>query len=44
MITLNNLLVGPLARLPWRVQTKLLAAFLAIVSLLIAILAPSSSD
>jgi signal transduction histidine kinase/CheY-like chemotaxis protein len=37
MITLNNLLVGPLARLPWRVQTKLLAAFLAIVSLLIAL-------
>jgi signal transduction histidine kinase/DNA-binding response OmpR family regulator len=32
----NNLLVGPVARLPWRVQTKLLLAFLAIVALLIA--------
>src|SRR5215475_8243360 len=32
-----NLLVGPVARLPWRVQTKLLAAFLAIVALLIAL-------
>src|SRR5437588_6440599 len=37
MIALNNLLVGPVARLPWRVQTKLLAAFLAIVALLIAL-------
>jgi signal transduction histidine kinase/CheY-like chemotaxis protein len=37
MIGLNNLLVGPVARLPWRVQTKLLAAFLAIVALLIAL-------
>jgi signal transduction histidine kinase/DNA-binding response OmpR family regulator len=36
MRSLNNLLVGPVARLPWRVQTKLLAAFLAIVALLIA--------
>src|SRR6202030_2544720 len=37
MMRLNNLLVGPVARLPWRVQTKLLAAFLAIVALLIAL-------
>jgi signal transduction histidine kinase/CheY-like chemotaxis protein len=37
MIRLNNLLVGPVAQLPWRVQTKLLAAFLAIVALLIAL-------
>ena len=37
MTSLNNLLVGPVARLPWRVQTKLLAAFLAIVALLIAL-------
>jgi signal transduction histidine kinase len=37
MIALNSLLVGPVARLPWRVQTKLLAAFLAIVALLIAL-------
>jgi signal transduction histidine kinase/CheY-like chemotaxis protein len=37
MSALNNLLVGPVARLPWRVQTKLLAAFLAIVALLIAL-------
>ncbi len=37
MIRLNNLLVGPVARLPVRVQTKLLAAFLAIVALLIAL-------
>src|SRR5437016_4318659 len=37
MIRLNNLLAGPVARLPWRVQTKLLAAFLAIVALLIAL-------
>jgi signal transduction histidine kinase/CheY-like chemotaxis protein len=37
MIRLNHLLVGPVARLPWRVQTKLLAAFLAIVALLIAL-------
>jgi signal transduction histidine kinase/CheY-like chemotaxis protein len=37
MISLNNLLVGPVARLPWRVQTKLLAAFLAIVALLITL-------
>jgi signal transduction histidine kinase/CheY-like chemotaxis protein len=33
----NNLLVGGVARLPFRVQTKLLAAFLAIVALLIAV-------
>src|ERR1700739_31880 len=33
---LNDLLVGPVARLPWRLQTKLLVAFLAIVMLLIA--------
>jgi signal transduction histidine kinase/CheY-like chemotaxis protein len=37
MISLNNFLVGPVARLPWRVQTKLLIAFLAIVMLLIAL-------
>ena len=37
MISLNSLLVGPVARLPWRVQTKLLVAFLAIVALLIAL-------
>jgi signal transduction histidine kinase/DNA-binding response OmpR family regulator len=37
MTSLNQLLVGPVARLPWRVQTKLLAAFLAIVALLIAL-------
>jgi signal transduction histidine kinase/CheY-like chemotaxis protein len=37
MISLSTLLVGPVARLPWRVQTKLLAAFLAIVVLLIAL-------
>jgi signal transduction histidine kinase/CheY-like chemotaxis protein len=37
MIRLDNLLVGPVARLPVRVQTKLLAAFLAIVALLIAL-------
>src|ERR1700720_3017960 len=37
MMRLNNLLVAPVARLPWRVQTKLLAAFLAIVTLLIAL-------
>jgi signal transduction histidine kinase/DNA-binding response OmpR family regulator len=37
MTSLNDLLVGPVARLPWRVQTKLLAAFLAIVALLIAL-------
>ena len=37
MISFNNLFVGPVARLPWRVQTKLLAAFLAIVALLIAL-------
>jgi len=37
MISLNSLLVRPVARLPWRVQTKLLAAFLAIVALLIAL-------
>jgi signal transduction histidine kinase/CheY-like chemotaxis protein len=36
MISLNQLLVGPVARLPWRLQTKLLVAFLAIVMLLIA--------
>src|SRR5271167_84150 len=37
MISLDNLLVGPVARLPVRVQTKLLIAFLAIVALLIAL-------
>jgi signal transduction histidine kinase/DNA-binding response OmpR family regulator len=37
MISLNNVFVGPVARLPWRVQTKLLVAFLAIVALLIAL-------
>jgi signal transduction histidine kinase/CheY-like chemotaxis protein len=37
MISLNSLLVSPVARLPWRVQTKLLGAFLAIVALLIAL-------
>ena len=37
MSALNKLLVGPVARLPWRVQTKLLVAFLAIVALLIAL-------
>ena len=37
MSALNNLLVGPVGRLPWRVQTKLLVAFLAIVALLIAL-------
>src|ERR1700720_1661918 len=37
MMRLNNLLVAPVARLPWRVQTKLLAAFLAIVALLLAL-------
>src|SRR3954454_21419510 len=37
MTRLNNLLVGPVARLPVRVQTKLLVAFLAIVALLIAL-------
>src|SRR5246127_4677388 len=37
MTSLNNLLVGPVARLPVRVQTKLLAAFLAIAALLIAL-------
>jgi signal transduction histidine kinase/CheY-like chemotaxis protein len=37
MISPNNLLVGPVARLPVRVQTKLLIAFLAIVVLLIAL-------
>jgi signal transduction histidine kinase/CheY-like chemotaxis protein len=36
MMRLNSLLVGPVARLPWRLQTKLLVAFLAIVILLIA--------
>jgi signal transduction histidine kinase/CheY-like chemotaxis protein len=34
---INSLLVQPVARLPFRVQTKLLAAFLAIVALLIAV-------
>ncbi len=33
----DALLVGPVARLPARVQTKLLTAFLAIVALLIAL-------
>jgi signal transduction histidine kinase/DNA-binding response OmpR family regulator len=37
MISPNTLLVGPVARLPWRVQSKLLVAFLAIVALLIAL-------
>ena len=37
MISFNNLLVGPVARLPWRVQTKLLIAFLIIVALLSAL-------
>jgi CHASE3 domain sensor protein len=37
MISLNSILVGPVVRLPWRVETKLLAAFLAIVALLIAL-------
>src|ERR1700751_4242781 len=37
MISPNNLFVGPVAGLPWRVQTKLLVAFLAIVALLIAL-------
>ena len=37
MIRFNNLLVGPVARLPVRVQTKLLIAFLAIAALLIAL-------
>src|SRR6516162_378800 len=37
MMRFNSLLVGPVARLPWRVQTKLLLAFLAIVALLIAL-------
>lgn len=37
MISLNSLPVGRVARLPWRVQTKLLVAFLAIVALLIAL-------
>jgi signal transduction histidine kinase/CheY-like chemotaxis protein len=37
MMRLDNLLVGPVARLPWRVQTKLLGAFLAIVLLLIGL-------
>jgi signal transduction histidine kinase/CheY-like chemotaxis protein len=37
MISLNSLLVGPVARLPWRLQAKLLVAFLAIVMLLIAL-------
>jgi CHASE3 domain sensor protein len=37
MISLSSLFVGPVAHLPWRVQTKLLAAFLAIVVLLIAL-------
>jgi signal transduction histidine kinase len=36
MMQFNNLLVGPVARLPWRVQTKLLLAFLVIVALLMA--------
>jgi signal transduction histidine kinase len=37
VIRLNNPFVGSVARLPLRVQTKLLAAFLAIVALLIAL-------
>jgi signal transduction histidine kinase/CheY-like chemotaxis protein len=37
MRSLNNLLVGPVAGLPVRLQTKLLIAFLAIVALLIAL-------
>src|SRR5947209_19829156 len=34
---IDSLLVRPVARLPFPVQTKLLAAFLAIVALLIAV-------
>jgi hypothetical protein len=37
MTSLNSLLVTPVARLPWRVQIKLLVAFLAIAALLIAL-------
>jgi signal transduction histidine kinase/CheY-like chemotaxis protein len=37
MILFNNFLVGPVARLPVRVQTKLLVAFLVIVVLLIVL-------
>ena len=33
----NHLLVGPVAHLPWRLQSKLLVSFLAIVALLIAL-------
>jgi len=37
MISLNDLLVGPVARLPARLQTKLLIAFLTIVAALITL-------
>src|SRR5246500_4818763 len=37
MILFNNFLVGPVARLPVRVQTKLLVAFLGVVVLLIVL-------
>jgi signal transduction histidine kinase/CheY-like chemotaxis protein len=37
MRSFNNLFVGPVARLPARLQTKLLIAFLAIVAALIAL-------
>ena len=37
MKSLNDFIVGPVARLPVPVQTKLLTAFLAIVALLIAL-------
>src|SRR3954447_16610351 len=37
MIRLDNLFVSAVTRLPWRGQSKLLAAFLAIVVLLIAL-------
>ena len=33
----SHLLVGPVAHLPWRLQSKLLVSFLAIVALLIAL-------
>ena len=46
MMRLNDILVGPVARLPARLQTKLLIAFLAIVAALITLgvlgLAPST--
>jgi CHASE3 domain sensor protein len=37
MMRLNDILVGPVARLPARLQTKLLIAFLAIVAALITL-------